>query len=92
MSNAIDRTNKEMYSLFKDPKTMRQAWRHVGSAILGRPASSPIAQYDKEGNPIQEWESTASAARALKIDASSITKCLKGKLKTCGGFKWSYKN
>jgi hypothetical protein len=51
-----------------------------------------VIQYDKEGNPIQEWESTASAARALKIDASSITKCLKGKLKTCGGFKWSYKN
>ena len=51
-----------------------------------------VIQYDKEGNPIQEWESTASAARALKIDASSITKCLKGKLKTCGGFKWQYKN
>lgn len=51
MANELDRTNKEMYSLFKDPKTMRQAWRHVGSAILGRPASSPIVKYDKDGNP-----------------------------------------
>jgi hypothetical protein len=51
MSNSIERTNKEMYSLFKDPKTMRQAWRSVGSAILARPAATPVAQYDKDGNP-----------------------------------------
>lgn len=51
----------------------------------------PIIQYNKEGQKIQEWESAAHAARILKIDASSITKCLKGKLKTCGGFKWQYK-
>lgn len=50
MSNHLDRTNKEMYSLFKDPKTMRTAWRSVGSAILARPASSPIPQCDKDGN------------------------------------------
>ena len=49
MSNSIERTNKEMYSLFKDPKTMRQAWRTVGSAILSRPASKPIERCDKEG-------------------------------------------
>ena len=51
MANDLERTNKEMYSLFKDPKTMRNAWRHVGSAILGRPASVPVLNYDKDGNP-----------------------------------------
>ena len=51
MGNEIERTNKEMYSLFKDPKTMRNAWRSVGTAILARPASVPVLQYDKDGNP-----------------------------------------
>lgn len=50
MGNQLDRTNKEMYSLFKDPKTMRQAWRAVGTAMLGRAASAPIELFDKDGN------------------------------------------
>lgn len=50
-----------------------------------------INQYDKEGNFIQEWESAAAAARELGLDSSSITKCLKNKLKSCGGFVWRYK-
>lgn len=52
----------------------------------------PIKQYDKNNNFIQEWESAALAAKTLNLDASSITKCLKGKLKTCGNYIWKYKD
>lgn len=52
----------------------------------------PIYQYEKyTTNIIQEWESAAQAARELSLDASTITKCLKGRLKSHGGFSWGYK-
>lgn len=44
-----DRTNKEMMSLFKDPKFSRQAWRAVGMAILQNPAKRAPIQTDKDG-------------------------------------------
>lgn len=46
----LTRKEKEMISVFKDPKTARQAWRSVGQAILARPASVPVAKKDKDGN------------------------------------------
>lgn len=51
----------------------------------------PINQYTKDGYFIKTWESATAAARALNLDASTITKCVKGKLKTHGGFAWKYK-
>lgn len=47
MSN--NRTEKEMMSLFKDPKFQRQAWKHVGMAILQNPATRAPMQTDKDG-------------------------------------------
>ena len=47
MSNT--RTEKEMISLFKDPKFQRQAWRSVGMAILQNPAQRAPMQTDKNG-------------------------------------------
>lgn len=44
-----DRTNKEMMSLFKDPKFSRQAWRSVGMAILQNPARRAPIQTDRDG-------------------------------------------
>ena len=48
MSNL--RTDKEMKSLFQDPKYYRQAWKAVGNAILQNPAIKAPDQYDKDGN------------------------------------------
>lgn len=53
--------------------------------------SKPIIQYTKEGVFIRYWGSAKSASTELKISNGSITKCCKGKLKTCGGFIWKYK-
>ena len=49
MENKSNRETKEMISVFKDPKTARQAWRSVGQAILARPASMPTPRLGKDG-------------------------------------------
>lgn len=52
--------------------------------------SIPIYQLDLNGSIIKKWDSATQAARELNFDASTITKCCKGKLKTHNGFKWQY--
>ena len=51
----------------------------------------PIVQKTKEGEIIKEWDSLQQAADELGIERSNISHCLRGKLKTSGGFKWEYK-
>lgn len=67
-----------------DPRKIEKYTNRQGGKI-------PVSQYSKEGVYMRDWESATQAGRELKIDSSSITKCLKGKLKTCGGFIWRYK-
>lgn len=49
-----------------------------------------VYQKDDNDNIINIFDSIKDAATALNIDSSSISKCCKGKLKHCGGFKWEY--
>lgn len=49
-----------------------------------------VYQYDDDNNLINIFESAAQASRELGIDSSTIIKVCKGKLKHCGGYKWSY--
>lgn len=46
----MTRDEKEMASLFSDPKFARQAWKAVGQAIANSPCSKPMEQTDKDGN------------------------------------------
>lgn len=52
------------------------------------PNSKAVAQFDKQGNFIQEWNSQAEAARQLNIKQGDISKCVNGKRDSCGGFIW----
>lgn len=47
-----------------------------------------ILQYDLEGNFIKEWETVSEVLRLF----NNVSKALKGKYKTCGGYIWKYKN
>lgn len=49
-----------------------------------------VAQYDLDGNYIQEFPSARSAAEALGLDSSTISKVCRGVNKTHGGFKFKY--
>tara|TARA_R110000796_G_C14455828_1_gene423947 strand:- start:147 stop:935 length:789 start_codon:yes stop_codon:yes gene_type:complete len=47
--------------------------------------------FNNEGDLLYEFASTTKAADFLKLDRSSIAKVARGKRKTAGGFKYSYK-
>lgn len=49
-----------------------------------------ILQLSKDKKFIKKWESLSDASRALNINAGNISKCLKGKTRSCGGFTWEY--
>lgn len=53
-------------------------------------ACKNICQLDLYGNLIAEHPSVKSASLLLNIDRTSISKALKGVIKTSGGFKWVY--
>ena len=50
-----------------------------------------VAQYTKSGEPIRIWESQTEASKATGIDKVSISQFCNGKIKTAGGFRWSFR-
>ena len=59
-------------------------------AINGKKCSLPILQFSKDGTLIKEWPSACEAERQLGISHSHICHCLKGRLKSAGGYVWRY--
>lgn len=62
----------------------------IKKGIKSRPFV-PILQYDLENNFIKEYKSGIEAALANNIDTGTLCACLKGRQKTCRGFRWRYK-
>ena len=54
--------------------------------------SKPIIQFSKDGEFIRKWNCIMDVERELGIDQGNISKCCNGKLKSAGGYKWSYAN
>ncbi len=55
------------------------------------PFSKIVYQYDLNNNFIKKWDCIEDAGKHIKRCSSNITACCKGRQKTCGGYKWSYK-
>ncbi len=56
-------------------------------------AAVPIYQISlDDGRIIREFDGATAAERALGISSRGIYKCLRGKTRQCGGYKWSYKD
>ena len=54
--------------------------------------SKPVLKIDPISNEIvAEFPSIKEVERQLGYNQGNISKCCKGKHKTCGGFKWRYK-
>lgn len=49
-----------------------------------------VAQLDLKGNVIRVWDFVKQVEDAIGISRSSVSLCANGKLKTAGGYKWSY--
>lgn len=69
----LERKRKEIYSLFADPRFARQAWQSVASAIAMRPATPPLTQYDKDGNPTYNSEIERYGYDSLMRDVDKLT-------------------
>lgn len=49
-----------------------------------------VAQYTKDGELIRIWNSQKEASRMTGIPQQNISRCCNGKLKTAGGYRWSF--
>lgn len=58
------------------------------------PSAKTVIQLDKDTLKfIAEYECTSYAAKAIGVKSSSnIRTCCKNRIKTCGGYKWMYKD
>lgn len=52
--------------------------------------SVKISQYNTDGVWIKDWGSIIEASLALQINHQNISRCLKGRAHSAGGYKWSY--
>lgn len=53
-------------------------------------ARKQVGQYTEEGELLEIYDSIAIASKITGIDASSISKCCKGKIKKAKGYVWVY--
>ena len=68
-------------------------WRYAGEefSLSTHKASKRVDQYDLVTNQkIQTFESMKAAATAVECDQANIVKACQRKLKSAGGFGWSY--
>lgn len=57
---------------------------------INRAQMKPVVQLDLNDKIIARFEGISQAARTLGIRPSHICCCLKGRRKTCAGYKWQY--
>lgn len=84
------------YCIDKPNKTFKgYMWRSFNGKI--KPQIEPcnnillpyaVDQYDLNGNFIQTWSKSATAAEELGVSAKGIRDCCIGRQKTCGGYIW----
>ena len=54
------------------------------------PNLKKVLQFTLENIFIKEWDSPSVAAKELKLSASAIANCARGKTKYSGNYKWKY--
>ena len=62
-----------------------------GKLIHGNKPHTKVVQLDKEENFIAEYVSQNEASRQTGISQGNIGECCKGLRRSCGGYKWEYK-
>ena len=79
---------------FKELKGSRRALKKIGDIHMNVNSSTEykvvLKKYKKK--TISAYNSLIDAALKNNVDQSSLSLCLTGKTKTCGGFEWEYVN
>jgi hypothetical protein len=81
----------------KDFKKINTGYK-ISEALTGKPKSpqhiknisKPVAQYDKQGNYITQYNSITEAAQAVSGWDENICQCCKGNKKSSSGYLWKY--
>ena len=89
--------SKSKISMALKGRVFTEEWKQkLSISMTGKPnisARKPVRQIDKITNEtVCEWPCIKDAADTLGIAHADISKCCKGKSKTCGGYKWAYIN
>lgn len=71
-------------------EALRLGLRGGGKPYKPRVDSTPINQYDRNGNFIRRFENLAEAVRVSGILKSAICNCLNGRSKSSGGYVWEF--
>ena len=97
---SVDRKHDDIHYCMKNIQLM--TWgenlnRHSiarmdGISGHGGEPHTPVVQYTKDGEFVEEYISQREAYRQTSIATSHICSCCKGKRKTTGGYVWKYKN
>lgn len=84
-------TNKENTNnpktSWKLERTQFKKGEHTGTE---HPRARAVYQYTKDGEFIRMFDTISQAEKELGVHHTGIIYCCQGKLKTSGGFKWSY--
>lgn len=95
-------SNNEIEYILKNTKGPKGQKLNTGGkiskALTGKPKSinhvknmsKPVAQYDKQGNYITQYNSIVEAAKAINGHNENICQCCKGNKKTSSGYIWKY--
>ena len=62
-----------------------EGWRQA-AALKAR----PVRQMTMNGKVLKTFPSIAVAARTTNVSSGNLTSCLKGRIQSCGGFRWQY--
>lgn len=62
---------------------------HINTIVQSR--WKQICQLTKNGDLIKVFDSVTKASKEMNICISSLSQCLKGKIKSSGGYLWKYK-
>ena len=74
----------------KEKMSLRKKFLYENSLV--KPRKKSILQFSFEGEFLKEWNSIKEASTELKLSRSHIINCCKGNRKSCGDFKWVYKD
>jgi hypothetical protein len=66
----------------------RSEHAHIHAKDISR--AKPIIQANKDGGVIKKWESARLAGETLGINASNISACCNKRIKSAGGFIWTF--
>ena len=76
--------------VFSEETKQKMRKNHSNVSGSKNPAAKSVSCYTRDGVFVKNYPFAKMAADELCVDLSSIIKCCRGKVKSCGGYVWKY--